>query len=1840
MARNEFVSTSIYAINAAHRLASPVESLLQAKRPLYCDVLIVGSGYGGSFAAMELAATGQSVWVMEKGREYALGEFPETLGDLPGHVQYHQQASRPVVGNPDALFSLQVGKHVTVVTGCGLGGTSLINASVALTPPDRVFQDERWPRALRADLTNLKTCFADAHHLLGTVEWTVAGQTSKYRALQQLAKAIPGSHCQPLTLAIAPGHQESTAGMMQAKCTQCGNCVTGCNVGAKNTLPMNVIPLACQAGARFYTGATAQTIRPARASDQYGLANGAQWVVQFARTATLKCEEGPDEFEIVAKTVILAGGSLGSTEILLRSQTANTTFSKQLGRHFSGNGDFLAFGYAQRRAVNAFGHSQLSSTQLQQIGPTAVGMIRAVDPAISPLGRYIIEDGAIPSVLGQILGPILANASLLQRFISDQQPAWFAQHANVDPLTVHESVLAHTQVLLCMGQDSADGELYLGQQGIDIEWPTAPRHSSIQQLHHVLTQAHLNGGMDGGDYLPNPQWRNVPEAFEQIVGQSTTGSLVTAHPLGGCAMGNNATLGVVDHLGRVFDGADHAGLQLHQGLYVLDSAILPCPVEVNPFITLSGVVLRAVRILTGQTYAARAIHPPRQPYRTCIPTASPHVPVLLSLRETLFNLTPILLPPDWRGAVLAARTFDQLQQHATGLIAQIQIELDMLAWLANPSIALPATITLHCPAQTSTRRGKTVGDGPITAPALFSGHGTVRLLALDEPIDGKQAKARTDQALAAFLKRRGLRDLFLAPGQQTMRSRLRSFLRIARIHSQWRRMDYRFTLLPIQAGHGSPLMFSGFKQLAYQSQAKNPWTSLQQLQVTLTAPGITGQVSISLQVDVLRMLRQHALQVTAARNTPVAMSALLQASHLLMRIMFATHFWTFRGLRYRALRSSHPARIQSLLLRNGQHIDPVRHTLHVPRQAGDDTSLPLSLTCYLPASRHPLHPPILLTHGLAHGGEIFTTHHSPCAMAAWFAEQGRVVWVFDHRYSNRTMGVGQLAGSLDELAQFDLPAAVRFVYEQHESQPIDLFAHCIGAAGVTMAVLNGRIWDTCKQQSMIGKLALHAVPPWPQPSTGNRIMAALLQYVDELLGAWTLQASPGRHPEQLDQWIDRLAESLPLPDSEQRPNRPTSGDALTGYATANRMALFYGHQWRQSNLTPALLTALPRMMGPLHLDVIRHMLQITERGMLLDRFGNPCYLQTPRFAEYWTFPTLLVHGLDNQVFDAQASIHSALALHRILPKGRSVQLLAIPQVGHLDLVFGKHAAQPYQPHLSGSGVFPALQQFFDGQPLSIPLRRLAWQQLKQHGKQTPPLEHVTGPSFHYRIHAGRQLELISCIEQTTLAATPPIPPRLRGAQHNGRVYDYTAAWAPTVILPGQYWLLTTRVDPLHPPVSLQIGLRRRKLPRHPAGNKSDQWVQIPLHGMPWFTRLIGYLQGKPPRQWRILAASCRWPGTPFEREAVDRIFAAMLQLAQQAPGVDGLWLLGDQIYANAGADVLRYREHSDRYARRYREAFGDGQLGLEQLASPHFAALLRSIPTWMVIDDHELEDNWPGRDKGQPFNVQERQAMAAVLAYQHRQLGCEIGPPPPLEQVRYWHAFEVCGLPAFAIDTRSERERRHRTTWPRARLLGQTQFHALTTWLEEQQRIAPDRPKLILSGSVFGFPRRHEVDFPATCVDADHWQGYPRTWRALVRFIVSRQITHVIFVCGDLHAAAVANLTLRFGRHSPVRAHTVVLSGLNATLPFANARQHQFMLDMPVRLPMSNQTVSVDSTLHWLTDAYRQFGCIDVCQDTRGWQVTISIRDPMGVKLAETRLYDRVAQALAGQLTSDVPVSA
>ncbi len=530
----------------------PLSRPLDQLKPRY-DVVVVGSGYGGGVAASRLARCGQKICVLERGKEFATGAFPDRFPEFRRELRVSGKAV--TMGPADALFQLNLGPDIHVLTGCGLGGGSLINAAVAMRPDDRVFADPLWPGELTRD-TALEQGFERAARMLRPAFCPDVTELLKYQALQKASTALPGT-ASPAPIAVSFEEMRNPAGVSQPACTLCGDCCSGCNVGAKNTVYLTYLADAHAHGAEIYTGATATRIER-----EDGL-----WRIHFSSREGNGETDGGGQ-SVSAAIVILSAGTLGSTEILLRSRDAGLALSDRLGHGFSANGDIIAFGYGAKERINAVGVGHPAKIDIEPVGPCVAGQTKLADPQMLANEMYL-QEGAMPSGLA----PLLPVA-----FIPGGQLLGAAQSLIKG---VYKGPFANLHTFFVVSHDEAAGKIVLKDDDVAIEWPDAAAQDVYARVDAMLEKA-VRG--TGAKYIKNP-------LAGTVMGQQPA----TAHPLGGCAIGHDADAGVVNHKCEVFDsGGAGDGQAVHDGLYVCDGAVMPRSLGVNPLFTITGLAERAM----------------------------------------------------------------------------------------------------------------------------------------------------------------------------------------------------------------------------------------------------------------------------------------------------------------------------------------------------------------------------------------------------------------------------------------------------------------------------------------------------------------------------------------------------------------------------------------------------------------------------------------------------------------------------------------------------------------------------------------------------------------------------------------------------------------------------------------------------------------------------------------------------------------------------------------------------------------------------------------------------------------------------------------------------------------------------------------------------------------------------------------------------------------------------------------------------------------------------------------------------------------------------------------------
>ena len=517
-----------------------------------CDSVVIGSGFGGAVAACRLAQAGDRVTVLERGRRWGSGSYPRR----PDSAWFWSQDD-PVAAN--GWLDLRVFRHMAVAQGAAVGGGSLIYANISAVPAREVF-DSGWPPDITWD--ELAPHYATVGAMMD-VQTVPDGQwPPRMRLMREAAAAIgKGDRFRKLELAVSfdpdwradgpdayqPGSSRrfvNAHGVEQGTCIHLGNCDIGCDVDAKNTLDRNYLAVAERHGADIRPLHLAHTIAPVAGGFRVGF------------DAIARGERRPGTLS--AGRVVVAAGSLGSTELLLRCRDVARTLprlSAFLGRNWSSNGDFLTPAVYPDRRVDP------------SIGPTITSAIDFLDRSEDGQSFWI-QDGGLPNLFAGWIRAGEAAHPQVRAFLQAMRTA-LATHGPVD----------HVMPWFAQGIDAADGRLALrrrwglfGPRRLTLDWQVERSRAVIEAI--IAMHRRLSAATGGHPVVP-PGW-------------NLSNFLVTPHPLGGCNMGASVQAGVVDHRGEVFG---------YPRLHVLDGAIVPEAVGVNPSRTIAALAERAVALL-------------------------------------------------------------------------------------------------------------------------------------------------------------------------------------------------------------------------------------------------------------------------------------------------------------------------------------------------------------------------------------------------------------------------------------------------------------------------------------------------------------------------------------------------------------------------------------------------------------------------------------------------------------------------------------------------------------------------------------------------------------------------------------------------------------------------------------------------------------------------------------------------------------------------------------------------------------------------------------------------------------------------------------------------------------------------------------------------------------------------------------------------------------------------------------------------------------------------------------------------------------------------------------------
>ena len=513
------------------------------------DVIVVGSGFGGAVTACRLAQAGRKVAVLERGREWSPADYPRAPSDA-----WLWDNDRPQACN--GWIDLRNFGDMSVVQGAGVGGGSLIYANIFVEAEPFAFESG-WPADITFEM--LRPHYAETGRMLGVQELPDGQLSERFKLMREGAEKIGArNRFRKLPMAVTfdadwtydlpdahgPHHSKvwtNPQGQQQGTCIHCGNCDIGCQVRAKNTLDLNYLAAARQAGAEIHANHIVRSLVPI--ADE-------GFLLQVERIE----DDRLVPVDLEADRVVLAAGSLGSTELLLRCRDEYRTMaglSKRLGHGWCSNGDFLTPALYRDR--------EICPTR----GPTITCAIDFLDGSESG-NRFFVEDGGFPDVLGNSVEEAAAT-------LSRANPGLAELFVKAGTTARGRNALSRLMPWFGQAVDMPDGTFSLkrpwwkpwGEKRLHLDWPFQRSEAAIQGLsdmHDKLSRA------TGGIPIEPFTW-------------SMLRNLITPHPLGGCNMADSPEQGVVDSRGRVFG---------QPGLYVADGSIVPRALGLNPSRTIAA----------------------------------------------------------------------------------------------------------------------------------------------------------------------------------------------------------------------------------------------------------------------------------------------------------------------------------------------------------------------------------------------------------------------------------------------------------------------------------------------------------------------------------------------------------------------------------------------------------------------------------------------------------------------------------------------------------------------------------------------------------------------------------------------------------------------------------------------------------------------------------------------------------------------------------------------------------------------------------------------------------------------------------------------------------------------------------------------------------------------------------------------------------------------------------------------------------------------------------------------------------------------------------------------------
>ncbi len=507
------------------------------------DYIIIGSGFGGSVSALRLTQKGYKVLVLEKGKRLEGKDFPKTNWNLK---RWMWMPALKMTG----LFKLTFFRHVGIVSGVGVGGGSLVYANTLPVPTDKFFNASSWSH-LANWKEELSPFYPIAKQMLGATQNPYL--TRSDLAVKELAKQIgKEDKYAPTDVAVFFGKPNITVpdpyfdgeGPERTGCNQCGGCMLGCPIGAKNTLDKNYLYLAEKQGLTIQPESKVYDVVPLSSDGAEG------YEVKFKHSISWFPKKG----SFTAKNVIFSGGVLGTVDLLLKLKKKSLpNLSDQLGKQIRTNSESLI-------AVTTFDKDKVFSNGI------AIGSILHTDENshLEPV-RYSAGSG----FWRLMMAPMTHGKNFFSRLFRLMKDIIIHPIDNLKVFFVDDQSKRSTVLLF------------------------------MQTLNSTLRFKKGILGMKSAKDMGEPPTSYIPEAqdlakkYAKIVNgkpmvlasESLFDIPTTAHILGGCVMGKDDNEGVIDKDNYIFG---------YKNMMVCDGSMISANPGVNPSLTITAITERAM----------------------------------------------------------------------------------------------------------------------------------------------------------------------------------------------------------------------------------------------------------------------------------------------------------------------------------------------------------------------------------------------------------------------------------------------------------------------------------------------------------------------------------------------------------------------------------------------------------------------------------------------------------------------------------------------------------------------------------------------------------------------------------------------------------------------------------------------------------------------------------------------------------------------------------------------------------------------------------------------------------------------------------------------------------------------------------------------------------------------------------------------------------------------------------------------------------------------------------------------------------------------------------------------